>query len=172
MKKPAKKTAKPVTRKAMKKTVEKTVEKTTVKTATKTGRTAKKPKENPYHHGGASEDLFGGPSRKLPKKESEVHRPRVRIKGGTAVLGDSSPWKGRLHKVNPSRSRSLPVPLVKPLTIILSKTEAALVDKATGKPASKLVSEALKAAKSHKGAKWDHIEVKFPNGAHAFDLVP
>lgn len=104
-------------------------------------------------------------------KKTEQSRPRVKITGTTMILGKTSPLKGRVLRVNPQRKKP-PVPLLKPVTVILSREEAIELKKLNGKPGSKMVASALAAAKACKTIEWDHIEVRWPNGTHAFDLAP
>ncbi len=120
-------------------------------------------KENPgYDHAGASFDLFGGESRRLPKKVSEFHRPRVRVRGGTMTLAEGSPFKGRVVKLNPA-----PRVVVKPLRVTLTAAE---VRSHKSDPA-KFVAQLMKKAATVSG-EWDHIEARGPGGRHLFDVVP
>ena len=117
---------------------------------------------NPYDQKGASFDLFGGESRALPKKVSEFHRPRVRVRGGTMTLAEGSPFKGRVVKLNPA-----PRVVVQPLRVTLTAAEV----KAWKADGSAFVAALLAKAAKQSGA-WDHIEARGPGGRHLFDVVP
>jgi len=120
-------------------------------------------KENPgYDHAGASFDLFGGESRRLPKKVSEFHRPRVRVRGGTMTLADGSPFKGRVAKINPA-----PRVVVHPLRVTLTAAEV----KEHKRDPSGFVAHLLKKAATV-STRWDHIEARGPGGGHLFDVIP
>ena len=120
-------------------------------------------KENPgYIDSGASFDLFGGESRRLPKKVSEFHRPRVRVRGGTMTLADGSPFKGRVVKLNPA-----PRVVTHPLRVTLTAAE---VKQHKQNPAAFVADLLAKAAQQ--SAAWDHIEARGPGGRHLFDVVP
>jgi len=108
--------------------------------------------------------------KKAVKKKAQT-RPRVKIVGTTMILGKTSPLKGKVLRVNPQKKAS-PLLLLTPVTIILSKAEAAELKGLDGKPSAKMVSSALSTAKKYTGGKWDHVEVRYPNGSSAFDLVP
>lgn len=97
------------------------------------------------------------------------HRPRVRIHGATMILGDSSPFKGKVRLVNP---RSGPRAVTRPIRVELSRAESVALDAAGGQPSAAMVREALKAARAHGGG-WDHVEVYHPGGRRmAFDAIP
>ena len=118
--------------------------------------------ENPgYEHGAASFDLFGGESRKVAKKASEVSRPRVRVHGHTVTFAKHSPFKGRVEMANPVARV-----VRRPVKIELSAKEAP-----KGAPSKALQAKILQMAATT-GKDWDHVEVTGPNGAHLFDLVP
>lgn len=117
---------------------------------------------NPYDQKGASFDLFGGESRALPKKVSEFHRPRVRVRGGTMTLAEGSPFKGRVVKLNPG-----PRVVVQPLRVTLT---AADIKDWKANPSAFLSGLLAKAAQQ--SAAWDHIEARGPGGRHLFDMVP
>jgi hypothetical protein len=119
---------------------------------------------NPYDQKGASFDLFGGESRALPKKVSEFHRPRVRVRGGTMTLAEGSPFKGRVVKLNP-----LPRIVTRPLRVTLTAAEAKEAMQGGDLPA--FAAKVLKKAAQH-STEWDHIEARGPNGKHLFDIVP
>lgn len=121
--------------------------------------------ENPgYMAHGADEDLFGGPSRKLPKKAKEFSRPRVKIRGGTVTFAKHSPFKGRVEKANPSVRI-----LIAPLRVILSDDEARSIGRDKFPPAA-LSEKILAAANKKRG--WDHIEATDKRGKHLFDIAP
>lgn len=117
---------------------------------------------NPYDQKGATFDLFGGESRALPKKVSEFHRPRLRIRGQTATFADGSPFKGRVARVNPS-----PRVVVQPLRVTLTAAEVKEY-----RAAPDLFLAALLAKAAQQSAAWDHIEARGPGGRHLFDVVP
>lgn len=117
---------------------------------------------NPYDQKGATFDLFGGESRALPKKVSEFHRPRVRVRGGTMTLAEGSPFKGRVVKLNPA-----PRVVVQPLRVTLTAAEV----KAWKADPGAFVADLLAKAAKQPGA-WDHIEARGPGGRHLFDVVP
>jgi len=119
-------------------------------------------RENPYEQKGASYDLFGGESRALPKKVSEFHRPRVRVRGGTMTLAEGSPFKGRVVKLNP-----LPRIVSRPLRVTLTAAEV----KESKGDLPGFVAKLLQKAAQHSTA-WDHIEARGPGGRHLFDVVP
>lgn len=117
---------------------------------------------NPYEQKGATFDLFGGESRALPKKVSEFHRPRVRVRGGTMTLAEGSPFKGRVAKINPG-----PRVVVQPLRVTLTAAEV----KAWKADGAGFVAKLLAKA-AQQSAAWDHIEARGPGGRHLFDVVP
>lgn len=117
---------------------------------------------NPYDQKGATFDLFGGESRALPKKVSEFHRPRLRIRGQTATFAEGSPFKGRVARVNPA-----PRVVVQPLRVTLTAAEV----KAWKADGATFVA-ALLAKAAQQSAAWDHIEARGPGGRHLFDVVP
>lgn len=117
---------------------------------------------NPYDQKGATFDLFGGESRALPKKVSEFHRPRLRIRGQTATFAEGSPFKGRVARVNPA-----PRVVVQPLRVTLTASEV----KAWAADPDGFVSVLLAKA-TQQSAAWDHIEARGPGGRHLFDVVP
>lgn len=122
--------------------------------------------ENPgYMAHGADEDLFGGPSRKLPKKAKEFSRPRVKIRGSVVTFAKHSPFKGRVEMANPSARI-----LVAPLRVILDRAEVNDFLDGGRWPSSALVSKIL--AQANKRAGWDHIEAVDAKGRHLFDLLP
>lgn len=122
----------------------------------------KEVKPNPYDQKGATFDLFGGESRALPKKVSEFHRPRLRIRGQTATFAEGSPFKGRVARVNPA-----PRVVVQPLRVTLTASEV----KAWAADPDGFVSVLLAKA-AQQSAAWDHIEARGPGGRHLFDVVP
>jgi len=126
-------------------------------------------KENPnYDHAGASFDLFGGESRRLPKKVSEFHRPRVRVRGGTLTLADGSPFKGRVAKINPGAKI-----VTSPLRVTLERAEVEDFLLGGRWPSDSLVEKILIQARKHTGnTGWDHIEAMDAKGRHLFDLIP
>lgn len=117
---------------------------------------------NPYDQKGATFDLFGGESRALPKKVSEFHRPRLRIRGQTATFAEGSPFKGRVARVNPA-----PRILIQPLRVTLTAAEVKEY-----RAAPDLFLDALLAKAAQQSAAWDHIEARGPGGRHLFDVVP
>jgi hypothetical protein len=163
------------------------------KSVRKTAKKAKR-KGNPgYTQHGASEDLFGGASRAMPRKVSDEHRPRVKVRAGVVTFAEGSPYKGKVRKANPlpvlaavgvlrgavrrlkpnparGRGAAIPTPLRKPLVLVLSKAESDQVKR--GSVTAAMVRKALAAAKASGRKGWDHIEVQHPGGGHAFDLAP
>lgn len=120
-------------------------------------------KENPgYDHAGATFDLFGGESRRLPKKVSEFHRPRVRVRGGTMTLAEGSPFKGRVVKLNPA-----PRIVLQPLRVTLTAAEVKAYKAAPDTFLSSLLKKAATVSQA-----WDHIEARGPGGRHLFDVIP
>lgn len=129
-------------------------------------------KRNPgYTHHGADEDLFGGPSRRLPKSASEVSRPRVKVRGGTVTFAEGSPFKGKVRKANPARGAGAKIAVgVKPLEVVMTAAEAAEIH--TGAVPASMVRKALAAAKKSGAKGWDHLVVKRPGGSVAFIAFP
>ena len=128
-------------------------------------RLAGEPLENPgYDEKGASFDLFGGESRRLPKKAKEFSRPRVKVHGHTVTFAKHSPFKGKVERANPG-----PRVVVAPLRVELSAAEVRTLEPGNWPPAS-LVAKILAGADKRRG--WDHVEVTGPTGRHLFDLVP
>ena len=119
---------------------------------------------NPYDAGGATFDLFGGPSRALPKKVSDVHRPRVKIRAGVATLGAHSPYKGEVHRINPAPLRLKPCPF----EVVLSANEVQSIPKAG--PSREMLAEIIAQARKHSRAKWDHVVVKDSRGNVLFNV--
>lgn len=117
---------------------------------------------NPYDQKGASFDLFGGESRALPKKVSEFHRPRVRVRGGTMTLAEGSPFKGRVVKLNPS-----PRIVLQPLRVTLTAAEVKAYKAAPDTFLAALLKKAATVSQA-----WDHIEARGPGGRHLFDVIP
>ena len=115
-----------------------------------------------YDHAGASFDLFGGESRRLPKKVSEFHRPRVRVRGGTMTLADGSPFKGRVVKLNPA-----PRVVTHPLRVTLTAAEVKQHKQAPAAFVAALLKKAATVSQQ-----WDHIEARGPGGRHLFDVIP
>ncbi len=123
-------------------------------------------KENPgYIDSGASFDLVGGESRRLPKKVQEFSRPRVKIRGTTVTFAKHSPFKGRIERANPG-----PSVVVAPLRVELSADEVRQLDPANNWPPASLVRKILAGANKRRG--WDHVEAVDAKGRHLFDLVP
>lgn len=121
--------------------------------------------ENPgYQEGGASEDLFGGPSRKLPKKQSDFHRPRVKIRGSVVTFAKHSPYKERVEIANPAARV-----VVAPLRVVLDASEVRTLEDGRW-PSDSMVNKILAQADKRRG--WDHLEVVDKNGRHLFDLIP
>lgn len=126
--------------------------------------------ENPgYDEHGASFDLFGGESRKLPKKAKEFSRPRVKVHGHTVTFAKHSPFKGKVERANPARGKMGARVVVAPLRVELSAAEVRTLE--DGKwPSPEMVAKILAGADKRRG--WDHIEVTGPTGRHLFDLIP
>ena len=122
--------------------------------------------ENPgYQESGASFDIFGGPSRKVPKKQSEFHRPRVKIRGSVVTFAKRSPYKERVEVANPSGVRVV----VAPLRVVLDAAEVRSLE--DGKwPSDAMVRKILSQADKRRG--WDHVEAVDKGGRHLFDLIP
>lgn len=122
-------------------------------------------RSNPgYDEHGATFDLFGGASRKLPKKAKEFSRPRVKVHGHTVTFAKHSPFKGKVELANPAARI-----VVAPLRVELSASEVRTLE--GGKwPSPEMVAKILAGADRRRG--WDHIEVTGPKGTHLFDLIP
>lgn len=122
-------------------------------------------KENPgYDEHGASFDLFGGESRRLPRKAKEFSRPRVKVHGHTVTFAKHSPFKGKVERANPG-----PRVVVAPLRVELSAAEVRTLEPGNWPPAA-MQKKILSGANKLRG--WDHIEVTDHRGKHLFDLVP
>lgn len=122
-------------------------------------------RENPgYQEGGATEDLFGGPSRRLPKKQPEFHRPRVKIRGSVVTFAKRSPYKERVEIANPAARV-----VVAPLRVVLDAAEVRTLEDGRW-PSDSMVRKILSQADKRRG--WDHVEAVDKNGRHLFDLIP
>ena len=131
----------------------------------KPAKKAQEPLENPgYQEGGASFDIFGGPSRKVPKKQPEFHRPRVKIRGSVVTFAKRSPYKERVEIANPSARV-----VVAPLRVVLDASEVRTLEDGRW-PSDAMVRKILAQADKRRG--WDHVEAVDKNGRHLFDLIP
>lgn len=132
----------------------------------KPAKKAQEPLENPgYQEGGASFDIFGGPSRKVPKKQPEFHRPRVKIRGSVVTFAKRSPYKERVEIANPSARV-----VVAPLRVVLDRSEVQDFLIGGRWPSDELVRKIM--AQANKRAGWDHVEAVDGKGRHLFDLIP